>query len=151
MGAAGYCKVRNVATVSNLVLRFPSSSCAYQNIASEISSTEWTPLWRAGSRSLTFSTTSRAAALQLHAIVAKNLVQYHDIGEDIETIVVSADASGPAILSDSGLFLMTHLLHARVTEVPGASLAASQHVIRWLFARWDPGMSLPFEPSYSPY
>jgi serine-protein kinase ATM len=112
---------------------------------------EWTPLWRAGTRSLTFSTTSRAAALQLHAIVAKNLIQYHDIGEDIETIVASADASGPAVLSDSGLFLMTHLLHARVTEVPGASLAASQHVIRWLFARWDPGMSLLFKLVYSSY
>ncbi|KAE9373539.1 hypothetical protein N431DRAFT_557618 [Stipitochalara longipes BDJ] len=114
------------------------ASCTHQDIASEISITDWTQHWRVGTRSLTFSTTSRAAALELHAIVARNLVPYHDIGEDIETIVTSADASGPAVLSDSGLFLMTHLLHARITEVPGASLAASQHVIRWLFARWDP-------------
>ncbi|KAN0098490.1 serine/threonine-protein kinase-like protein tel1 [Hyaloscypha variabilis] len=114
------------------------ASCAHQDVASEISIADWTQHWRVGIRSLTFSATSRAAALELHAIVARNLVPYHDIGEDIETIVTSADASGPAVLSDSGLFLMTHLLHARITEVPGASLAASQHVIRWLFARWDP-------------
>jgi ataxia telangiectasia mutated family protein len=113
---------------------------------------DWTQLWRVGARSLTFTATSRAAALELHAIVARNLVQYHDIGEDIETIVTSTDASGPAVLCDSGLFLMTHLLHARITEVPGASLAASQHVIRWLFARWDPGMSTIFlTPRFSPY
>ena len=125
-----------------LVTNALSLSCAYQEIATDISSLDWTLLWRAGTRSLTFSMTSRAAALQLHTIVANKLIPYHDIGEDIETIVTSADASGPAVLSDSGLFLMTHLLHARITEVPGASLAASQHVIRWLFARWDPGMSL---------
>jgi serine-protein kinase ATM len=94
---------------------------------------------------LSFSTTSRAAALQLHAIVSRKLVQYHDIGEDVETIVNSADASGPVVLCDSSLFLVNHLLHARITEVPGSSLAASQHVIRWLFARWDPGMSLLLE------
>jgi ataxia telangiectasia mutated family protein len=129
-----------------------SYSSAHQGVASEISNVDWTQLWRVGARSLTFTATSRAAALELHAIVARNLVQYHDIGEDIETIVTSTDASGPAVLCDSGLFLMTHLLHARITEVPGASLAASQHVIRWLFARWDPGMSTIFlTPRFSPY
>ena len=122
-----------------------TSSCACQTVAIEVSAADWTQLWRVGARSLTFSTTSRAAALQLHAMIAKNLIPFHDIGEDIETIVESADASGPAVLCDSGLYLMTHLLHARITEVPGASLAASQHVIRWLFAQWDPGMILPLE------
>jgi ataxia telangiectasia mutated family protein len=120
-------------------------SCAYQNVAAKISDADWLQLWHIGTRSLTFSTTSRAAAVQLHAIAAQKLVKYHDIGEDVETIVTSADASGPAFLCDSSLFLMNHLLHARITEVPGASLAASQHVIRWLFARWDPGVHLQFE------
>ena len=95
-------------------------------------------LWHAGTRSLTFSVTCRAAAIQLHTILAKGLVQYHDIGEDVNAIIATADISGPPILCDSAISLMVHLLHARVTEVPSASLVASQHVIRWLFARWNP-------------
>lgn len=75
----------------------------------------------------------------MHALIAGNLVSYHDIGADIDSIVSASDTNGPMVLCDSSIFLMSHLLHARVTEVPGASLAASQQVIRWLFARWNPG------------
>lgn len=53
-------------------------------------------------------------------------------------MVTAADVSGPVALCDSAVYLMMHLLHARVTEVPGASLVSSQHVIRWIFARWNP-------------
>lgn len=102
---------------------------------------EWIQLWQLGIRSLTFAATCRAAALQLHAIIAQTLVQYRDIGEEVGSIITSADISGPVVLCDSSMFLMTDLLHARVAEVPGASLASAQHVIRWLFARWNPGMS----------
>lgn len=116
-------------------------SCTAQSLASEIDPTEWTQLWQIGIRSLTFSATCRPAALQLHAIIARGLVRYHDIGEDVGAIVTSADISGPVVLCDSSIFLMIDLLHARVTEVPGASLTTAQHVIRWLFVRWNPGSS----------
>ncbi len=95
--------------------------------------------WHIGTRSLTFSGTCRAAAVELHALLSRKLVQYHDISEDINSMVTTADTNGPVALSDSSILLMTHLLHARVTEVPGASLVASLHVIRWLFAKWNPG------------
>jgi|SRR6187402_3866506 len=100
-------------------------------------------LWQLGTRSLTFSATCRAASLEVHAIIARLLVRYRDIGEDIGSIVTAADISGPVVLCDSSIFLMNDLLHARVTEVPGASLITSQHVIRWLFTQWNPGMLHP--------
>lgn len=67
------------------------------------------------------------------------LIEYQEVGEDVNAMITAADVSGPVALCDSALFLMMHLLHVRVTEVPGANLIASQHVIRWLFARWNPG------------
>jgi serine-protein kinase ATM len=76
-------------------------------------------------------------------LVAK-LIEYHEIGEDVNAMITAADVSGPVILCDSALFLMMHLLHVRVTEVPGASLVACQHVIRWVFARWNPGERASF-------
>ncbi|KAF8854843.1 hypothetical protein BDZ45DRAFT_627136 [Acephala macrosclerotiorum] len=114
------------------------ASCANQNAATELDSIEWMQVWHIGTRSLTFSTTSRAASLQLHALVAKQLVKYHDIGEDVSSIITAADTNGPAVLCDSSIVLITHLLHAKVTETPAASLAVSQHILRWLFARWNP-------------
>lgn len=74
-------------------------------------------------------------------MLAKDLVQYNIIGDDISAMINAADISGPQLLCDSAVFLMVHLLHLRVTEIPSASLAACQHVIRWVFAKWIPRIS----------
>lgn len=74
-------------------------------------------------------------------MIAKKLVQYREIGEDVGAMATSADISGPAVLCDSSISLMADVLHCRVTEVPSASLTTAQHIIRWMFARWSPGMS----------
>ena len=73
-------------------------------------------------------------------MLAMGLVQYHEVGEDIEAMITAADISGPVVLCDSSVFLMMHLLHVRVTEVPGASLTTCSYVTRWLLSRWNPGM-----------
>jgi hypothetical protein len=75
-------------------------------------------------------------------MLAAGLIKYHEVGEDVNVMITAADVSGPVALCDSAISLMMHLLHVRVTEVPGASLLVCQHVIRWLFARWNPGMYL---------
>lgn len=116
------------------------SSCIHQKATSRKISIDWIQLWHMGARALTFHATCRAAAALLHSIVAVGFAEYHEIGEDIDAMIASADISGPVILCDSSVFLMMHILHARVTEVPGASSAASHHVVRWLFARWNPGL-----------
>lgn len=71
------------------------------------------------------------------------LIRYNEIGEDVKAMITAADVSGPVVLCDSSVLLMMHILHMRVTEVPGASLTASNDVIRWFFARWDPCMKIP--------
>ncbi|CZT03138.1 related to phosphotidylinositol kinase [Rhynchosporium agropyri] len=114
------------------------ASCTTQTSAAEIPPSEWAQLWQCGARSLTFSATCRAAALELHAIIARGLVRYHEIAEDVGAIITSADSSGPTVLCDSSIFLMVDLLNTRIREVPGASLITAQHIIRWLFARWNP-------------
>lgn len=100
---------------------------------------DWKQLWHVGARALTYSATCRAASTQLHAMLATGVVQYHEIGEDVEAMITLADISGPVLLCDSSILLMMHLLHVRVTEVPGTSLIACSHVTRWLLSRWNPG------------
>lgn len=107
-------------------------------MATRSSGVDWVQLWHIGARALTFPATCRAAAVQLHSMLATGLVEYQEVSEDVNAMITAADVSGPVALCDSALFLMMHLLHVRVTEVPGASLLVCQHVIRWLFARWNP-------------
>ncbi|KAI6709508.1 hypothetical protein JHW43_007959 [Diplocarpon mali] len=114
------------------------ASCTSQNSMKGLNSGEFLQLWHLGMRSLTFSATCRCAALQLHAMIANRLVQYRDIAEDVGSIITSADISGPVVLCDSSIFLMVDLLHTRVREAPGANLTTASHVIRWIFARWNP-------------
>lgn len=85
------------------------------------------------------SSTCRAAALQLHAILSRQILTYKDVSEDVSAIITSADVSGPVILCDSSIYFMVHLLQTRIREVPSSSLGTSKHTIRWLFAKWDPG------------
>ncbi|TAQ88370.1 hypothetical protein B7494_g3315 [Chlorociboria aeruginascens] len=117
------------------------ASCMHQKAALSTRSIAWIQSWHTGKRFLTFSATCRAAAVLLHSILARGLVQYHEVGEDVDMMITAADIHGPTVLCEASIQLMIHLLHTRITEVPGASLVACQHVIRWFFARWNPGPS----------
>lgn len=61
------------------------------------------------------------------------------MSDDINNMVTAADVSGPAILVDSSVILMTKLLHLRKTQLPNASYATCSYIVRWLFLRWNPG------------
>jgi ataxia telangiectasia mutated family protein len=95
-------------------------------------------LWHLGVRSLTSTSTSRAACFLLHALLAMELVLWHDVSDSVGGLVTGADINGPAILSDTALSLMLHLLHLRNSEVPGASADSTHQVLRWLFRKLEP-------------
>ncbi|SPQ22818.1 0b0fe9a6-1bc3-4cf6-be12-8e6de58198de [Thermothielavioides terrestris] len=62
----------------------------------------------------------------------------HELADDVNQIVTTADISGPAVLVDSSLVLMLSLLRLRNNMFPNASQATSNHIIRWVFVRWSP-------------
>lgn len=72
-------------------------------------------------------------------MMANGLVLYQNIAEDVDTMVTATELSAPAILSESSLSLMTHILNVRNMEVPGGSTVVFHQVIRWISARWNPG------------
>lgn len=61
--------------------------------------------------------------------------------DDINIIITNSDISGPAVLVDSSLVLMLHLLGIRNTVSPNSSQATCLHIIRWVFVKWNPGKS----------
>ncbi|KAL2270361.1 hypothetical protein VTJ83DRAFT_2545 [Remersonia thermophila] len=98
----------------------------------------WKQLWQLGVRALSLPPVSRAACVLLHAILKANLVPRHELADDVNQIVTTADISGPAVLVDSSLILMLTLLRLRNHMFPNASQATSSHIIRWVFVRWSP-------------
>ncbi|KAK4151510.1 hypothetical protein C8A00DRAFT_17083 [Chaetomidium leptoderma] len=98
----------------------------------------WKQLWQLGVRALSLPATSRAACVLLHSILEANLVPRHELADDVNQIVTTADISGPSVLVDSSLNLMLSLLRLRNNMFPNASQATSNHIIRWVFVRWSP-------------
>ena len=118
-----------------------SISCALRSDAANpaLSST-WKQLWQTVARSVSLPGVSRAACVLLHTLLEADLVSYHVISNDINDMVTTADINGPAILTDSSLLLMLHLLQLRNLKLPSASQATCNHVTRWVFLKWNPGM-----------
>ncbi|EJT81195.1 hypothetical protein GGTG_01179 [Gaeumannomyces tritici R3-111a-1] len=100
--------------------------------------TSWSQIWQVAVRSVSHQGTSRAACALLHSILESDLLPYHEIADSVNTIITTADISGPAVLVDASLVLMLHLLHLRNTMLPGASQATRSHITRWLFSKWNP-------------
>lgn len=83
--------------------------------------------------------TCRASCLLLHSILVNDILPYRDIVDDVNAIITTADVNGPAVVVDSSLLLMTKLLHLLNYQLPNASYTTCNHVVRWMFIRWDPG------------
>lgn len=77
----------------------------------------------------------------LEAILEKDLLPYHIISGDVNSIITSADVNGPNVLSDTSLALMLRLFHIRNTRLPSASQSTCSHIIRWIFLKWNPSKS----------
>lgn len=98
----------------------------------------WKQIWQLTVRSLSLPPTSRAACVLLQAIMQAGLIPGHELADDINQIITTADISGPAVLVDSSLTLMLGLLRHRNMMLPNASQATSNHIIRWVFVKWNP-------------
>ncbi|KAJ3941747.1 Serine/threonine-protein kinase tel1 [Colletotrichum fioriniae] len=107
-------------------------------VKSADNSDSWRQLWQLASRAVGLPSASRTASVLLHTVLERNLVLYHDVSDDINSIVTTADVNGPALLVDSSITLMSHLRSLRNVKLPNASQSTNHHVIRWIFRRWNP-------------
>lgn len=75
-------------------------------------------------------------------ILHKKLVSYVDVADIVDTIINSADLSGPAECDGSATTLWVILLKLRGQEQLDAASDISENVLRWLYKRWSPCMYL---------
>lgn len=98
----------------------------------------WRQVWHLAARAVSLPATSRAACELLHTILKADFLPYHAMSEEINNMIMTADVNGPAVLSDTSVALMLHLFHVRNTRLPNASHSTCNHIIRWVFLRWNP-------------
>ena len=113
-------------------------SCATKSEACRSLTDTWRQVWHLAARSVSLPGTSRAACVLLRIILDSELLPYHAISDEVNSIVTTADVTGPAILSDTSLALMLLLFHVRNTRLPSASQSTCSHIIRWVFLKWNP-------------
>ncbi|KAI1822341.1 phosphatidylinositol 3 [Xylaria intraflava] len=98
----------------------------------------WKQTWQVAVRSVGMTGTCRAASFLLYSIATNKLLAYGEIMTDVSDMVTTADVNGPAVLVDSSIILMTALLQLRNHHLPNASHATNNHIVRWMFSRWNP-------------
>ncbi|KAK1971853.1 phosphatidylinositol 3 [Colletotrichum sublineola] len=120
------------------------ASCAVSHAEFDNAPTSWKHVWQIAARAISLASTCRAASVLLHTILERELIPYHDISDDIKSMVTTADVNGPALLVDSSIIFMLHLLALRNIKLPNASQSTCHHIIRWAFLKWNPA-----DPSYA--
>ncbi|KAL7930004.1 hypothetical protein V8C35DRAFT_313835 [Trichoderma chlorosporum] len=114
------------------------SSCALWSKECRLQQDIWRQIWHSAARSVSLPATSRAACFLVHSIIETDTLPYHNISDDINSMITTADINGPGVLCDTSLALMSHLLHVRNSKLPSASHSTSSFIIRWAFLRWNP-------------
>lgn len=113
-------------------------SCVSHSEPAANSPDVWKQLWHIAVRQLSVQATARAACLLVHRMIEAETLPYNSVSEDINSIVTTADVNGPGILCDTSVSLMFHLFHLRNARLPSASQATCNHIIRWIFLKWNP-------------
>ncbi|EAQ91322.1 hypothetical protein CHGG_03257 [Chaetomium globosum CBS 148.51] len=107
------------------------------------SGSSWKHLWHLGVRALSLPPTSRAACVLLHSVLEANLVPRHELADDVNQIVTTADISGPSVLVDSSLTLMLSLLRLRNNMFPNAILTCAAAEL--IYASFHATHATPFD------
>ncbi|OAQ99493.1 hypothetical protein LLEC1_02257 [Akanthomyces lecanii] len=125
------------------------SSCLQLSNATDNMIDDWKQLWKVATRAVSLQSTCRAACLLIHSLLKTDVLPYHSLSDDINSITTTADVNGPAILCDTSVALMGHLLSVRNTILPSASQATSNYIIRWALMRWSPADSVSASQRHS--
>lgn len=98
----------------------------------------WEQTWQLCSRQVSKQATCRTACHLMRVILSRDLVPYSLISKSIDSILVSMDLNGPAMLVDSALDVCILILKKRNKIVQPLPLQPEERLIRWFIMRWRP-------------
>ncbi|PVH96335.1 hypothetical protein DM02DRAFT_569817, partial [Periconia macrospinosa] len=107
----------------------------------------WISAWRTAFRVITSSSSSRAACHFMDVVLRLKIVPFSAVSETVQTMLVSLELNGPALLAESTTSLMTTLIQEKIAENPTHYNQTAERVLNWLLNKWTP--SLWSERSYA--
>jgi ataxia telangiectasia mutated family protein len=100
----------------------------------------WTSAWQSASRAATSLSTCRAACHLMDVLLKLHIVPFSAVSDNVQSLLLSIELSGPALLVETSSSLMTTIMRQRAHENPTHFNATSERILSWLFSKWTPSM-----------
>jgi ataxia telangiectasia mutated family protein len=86
--------------------------------------------------------TARAACHLMDVLIKLQIVPFSAASDTVQSMLLSIELNGPALLTESSSSLLTTLLRERVKENPTHFNITSERLLSWLFSKWTPSKFL---------
>ncbi|KAF2011391.1 hypothetical protein BU24DRAFT_495581 [Aaosphaeria arxii CBS 175.79] len=107
----------------------------------------WISVWQSASRVVTSVSSSRAACHLANVLLQLRIVPFSAVSETVQSMLLSIELSGPAVVSEASSSLMATIVREKVAENPTQYNQTADRVLNWILSKWTP--SLWSERTYS--
>ncbi|KAH7370991.1 hypothetical protein BKA66DRAFT_573171 [Pyrenochaeta sp. MPI-SDFR-AT-0127] len=107
----------------------------------------WISAWQTASRAVTSLSISRTACHLMDVLLRLNIVPFSAVSETVQSMLLSIELSGPALLTETSSSLLTTVIRERIKENPTHFNSSAERILNWLISKWTP--SLWSERTYS--
>lgn len=81
----------------------------------------------------------------MHVLLKLDVVSFSTVSVSLQSMLISIELSGPALLTETSVAFMTTLIRERVRENPTSYDITADRVLNWLFSKWTPREHLILE------
>ena len=74
----------------------------------------------------------------MHVLLKLKIVPFPAVSEMVQTMLLSIELSGPALLTESSSLLLTTVIKERIIENPTYYNQTAERVLNWLISKWTP-------------
>ncbi|KAF2744994.1 hypothetical protein M011DRAFT_470010 [Sporormia fimetaria CBS 119925] len=98
----------------------------------------WSSVFQSAARVMTSASSSRAACHLMNVLLNLKIISFSSISELVQSMLLSIELNGPALLTDSSSSFLTTVLHQKVTENPTDYKYTAERVLNWFLSKWTP-------------
>ena len=74
----------------------------------------------------------------MNVLLKLKIVPFVAVSEIVQTILLSIELSGPALLTETSSSLLATIIQERIIENPSHYNQTAERVLNWLVSKWTP-------------
>jgi len=74
----------------------------------------------------------------MDTLLKLRIVPFSAVSDTAQSLLLSIELSGPALITETSSSLLTTLMKERVQENPTHFTTTSERILSWLFIKWTP-------------